>query len=165
MEFVELEKVYRQHDEQFISLLNGIRNNSITEDSLELLNRRYIPEYEPDPDDFYVYLTTTNDLAERINSRQLEKLRNDLYTFTGSIEGDFGKEYLPTAIDLQVKVGAQVMMLNNDASKRWVNGSIGRITGIRSDKGEAYIIAELADGDEVEITPYLGDLPVLCREQ
>ena len=75
MEFVELEKVYRQHDEHFISLLNAIRNNSITEESLELLNRRYIPEYEPDPDDFFVYLTTTNDLAERINSRQLEKLQ------------------------------------------------------------------------------------------
>ena len=129
MEFVEMEKIYRQHDEQFITLLNGIRNNSISEEYLKLLNRRCQPEFEPPPDDFCVYLTTTNRLAEEINIRRLAELMSRLYTFTGNIEGDFGREYLPTAIDLQVKVGAQVMMLNNDTEGRWVNGSIGKITG------------------------------------
>ena len=83
-----------------------------------------MPEFEPSPNDFYIYLTTTNRLAADINSKQLAKLKNRLHTFTGSIEGEFGEEYLPTAIDLQVKVGAQIMMLNNDAEGRWVNGSI-----------------------------------------
>jgi ATP-dependent exoDNAse (exonuclease V) alpha subunit len=159
MEFVELEKIYRQHDEQFITLLNGIRNNSITEEDLELLNRRYQPEFEPPPDDFYVYLTTTNRLAEEINSQRQAGLKGRLYTFTGSIEGDFGQEYLATKIDLQCKVGAQVMMLNNDTEGRWVNGSIGKITGITQNrKGEDVIIAELADGDEVEITPFTWEI-------
>jgi len=159
MEFVELEKIYRQHDEQFITLLNGIRNNSVTEKGLELLNRRYQPEFEPSPDDFYVYLTTTNRLAEEINSKRLAVLNGKLYTFTGSIEGDFGREYLPTKIDLQCKVGAQVMMLNNDTRGRWVNGSIGKITGITQNrKGEHVIIAELADGDEVEIAPFTWEI-------
>jgi len=159
MEFVELEKIYRQHDEQFITLLNGIRNNSITEEDLKLLNRRYQPEFEPSPDDFYVYLTTTNRLAEEINSQRLAGLKGRLYTFTGSIEGDFGQEYLATKIDLQCKVGAQVMMLNNDTEGRWVNGSIGKITGITQNrKGEEVIIAELADGDEVEITPFTWEI-------
>jgi len=159
MEFVELEKIYRQSDEEFISLLNAIRNNSITAEGLELLNQRYQPEFEPSADDFYVYLTTTNRLAEEINSRRLAALQGKLYTFTGSIEGDFGREYLPTNTELQVKVGAQVMMLNNDTGGRWVNGSIGKLTGITQNrKGDDIIIAELADGDEVEITPFTWEI-------
>jgi ATP-dependent DNA helicase PIF1 len=159
MEFVELEKIYRQSDEEFINLLNSIRNNSIAAEGLELLNRRCQPDFEPPPDDFYVYLTTTNRLAEEINSRRLAALKGRLYTFTGSIEGDFGREYLPTRIELQVKVGAQVMMLNNDTGGRWVNGSIGKITGITQNrKGEDIIIAELADGDEVDITPFTWEI-------
>jgi ATP-dependent DNA helicase PIF1 len=159
MEFVELEKVYRQHDEEFINLLNSIRNKSITEDGLELLNQRYMPEFDPSPDDLYVYLTTTNNLAEQVNSQQLAKLRTRLHTFTAEIEGDFGGEYLPTAIDLQIKIGAQIMMLNNDIDGRWVNGTIGRITRITWDRSdECSIIAELADDETVEITPYTWEI-------
>ena len=159
MEFVELEKVYRQHDEDFISLLNAIRNKSVTDDNLEFLNRRYIPEFEPSLDDFYIHLTTTNELADRINVKQLEKLRGAMYTFTGRIEGEFRKEYLPTAIDLHVKAGAQIMMVNNDASGRWVNGTVGRIVAIENQKvGEEVIIAELANGEEVKISPYTWEI-------
>lgn len=159
MEFVELEKIYRQSDEEFISLLNAIRNNSIAREGLEFLNRRCRPEFEPPPDDFYVCLTTTNRLAEEINSKRLAALKGELYTVTGNIEGDFGQEYLPTKIELQVKVEAQIMMLNNDAEGRWVNGSIGKITGIsQNGKGEDIIVAELAEGDEVEIAPFTWEI-------
>lgn len=162
LEFVELEKIYRQHDEQFITLLNAIRNNSITEEGMEMLNQRYLPEFEPSPDDRYVYLTTTNKLADEVNSKQLARLRGRPYLFTGVIEGDFGEKSLPTAVDLQVKVGAQVMMLNNDTNGRWVNGSIGKITAItQSQNGEQAIIAELADDEPdetVEITPYTWEI-------
>jgi len=159
MEFVELEKIYRQHDDQFINLLNSIRNNSIAEDGLQLLNQRYMPEFEPSSDDFYVYLTTVNKLADEINSKELAKLDGELYTFTGKIEGEFGNQYLPTAIDLQVKVGAQIMMLNNDAESRWVNGSIGKITDIiQGNAGPDVVVAELADDDIVEITPHTWEI-------
>jgi len=164
-EFIELEKVYRQHDERFLSLLNSIRNNSIAEDGLALLNQRYMPQFEPPSNDFYVYLTTTNKLAEQINSGRLEKLKGGLYTFEASIKGEFGDKYLPTAIDLQVKVGAQIMMVNNDTYGRWVNGSIGKITSITQDKdGEDIIIAELAHGEEVEIVPYTWEIFTLFVE-
>jgi hypothetical protein len=159
MELVELEKIYRQSDEQFITLLNAVRNNSVTAEGLELLNQRCQPNFEPPSDDFWVYLTTTNRLAEEINGRRLRDLKGRLYNFTGSIEGDFGQEYLPTKINLQAKVGAQIMMLNNDTRGRWVNGSIGKITDITQDReGEEVIIAELADGDEVEITPFTWEI-------
>ena len=127
MEFVELQKVYRQHDEKFIDLLNSVRNNTITEKGLALLKQRYDPQFEPAPGDFYVYLTTTNAMAETINTAQLAKQDSPPIIFTGEIEGEFGKENLPTAIDLKIKPGAQIMMLNNDIQGRWVNGSIGEV--------------------------------------
>jgi hypothetical protein len=159
MEFVELEKIYRQHDDTFIGLLNAIRNNSIAEEGLELLNTRCKPDFEPPPDEFYIYLTTTNALAEEVNNTQLTKLNGTLYTFTGRIEGEFGNEYLPTAVNLQVKGGAQIMMLNNDVEGRWVNGSIGKILDIVPGRNsEHIIIAELADGDVVEVVPYTWEI-------
>jgi ATP-dependent DNA helicase PIF1 len=93
-------------------------------------------------------------MAARINDRQLTHIRGKLHTFIGEIEGDFGNEYLPTAIELKVKIGAQIMMLNNDTEGRWVNGTIGEITGIALDKeGEHVIVADLAQSGTVEITP------------
>ncbi|OGO35797.1 MAG: AAA family ATPase [Chloroflexi bacterium RBG_16_57_8] len=158
MEFIELEKVYRQQDQDFIDLLNAIRNNSITEEGLRLLNRRCIPSFEPPPGQFYIYLTTTNDMAGQINDAQLAKLKTQLYTFKAEIEGDFGDEYLPTRIDLQVKVGAQIMMLNNDPEDRWVNGTIGQITDVVQDGVQHVIVAELAEGETVEITPFTWEI-------
>lgn len=158
MEFIELEKVYRQHDPSFIELLNSIRNKTITEEQIELLNQRCIPDFEPSPHDFYVYLVTTNEHAERVNNRQLQKLRGRTYTFHGSIEGEFGKEYLPTSIDLKLKVGAQIMMVNNDSYGRWVNGSIGRVIDVIQIEGEKLIVAELTDGSIVEILPHTWEI-------
>jgi len=68
-------------------------------------------------DDFYVYLTTTDRLAEEINSKRLAGLKDRPYTFTGSIEGDFGQEYLPTAIELQVKSPFQSYSTRTDWGK------------------------------------------------
>lgn len=158
MEFIELEKVYRQHDPYFIELLNSIRNKSITEEQLELLNKRVFPDFEPSPHDFYVYLVTTNEHAEKVNNRQLQKLRGRTYTFHGYIEGEFGREYLPTSIELKLKVGAQIMMVNNDSLGRWVNGSIGRVIDIVQIDKEKVIIAELNDGSIVEILPYTWEI-------
>ena len=159
MEFVELQKVYRQHDEKFIDLLNSVRNNTITEKGLALLKQRYNPQFEPEPGEFYVYLTTTNAMAETINAAQLAKLDSPQIIFTGEIEGEFGKENLPTAIDLKIKPGAQIMMLNNDTEGRWVNGSIGEVKGLlHNNKGEDVIIADLNDGTTVEIEPFTWEI-------
>ncbi|MFC1861316.1 AAA family ATPase [Chloroflexota bacterium] len=159
MEFVELEKVYRQQDKRFINLLNSIRNRSIAEDGLAVFNLRYKPQFEPPAGDFYVYLTTTNKLAEEINSSRLAKLKSHSYLFNAVIEGEFGKEYLPTAVELRVKPGAQVMMLNNDAGGRWVNGSIGEIAEIVADgDGEHIIIVEMSDGKTVSVTPFTWEI-------
>jgi ATP-dependent DNA helicase PIF1 len=159
MDFVELEKVYRQQDASFVDLLNSIRNKSIDEPGLARLNTRCIPDFQPPPGEFYVYLTTTNAVAEELNARRLEELKGKTYTFQATTEGDFSKEYLPTAIELQVKTGAQVMMLNNDTAGRWVNGSIGEIIRIEEyPAGEPVIIVELTDGNIAEVAPYTWEI-------
>ncbi|MBN1189855.1 MAG: AAA family ATPase [Dehalococcoidales bacterium] len=158
MEFLELEKIYRQHDPDFINLLNSIRNRSIDEEGLARLNSRYKPGFEPSTGDHYVYLTTTNEMASTVNNFQLNQLDSPLYILKGVIEGDFGKEYLPTAVDLQVKTGAQIMLLNNDADGRWVNGTIGEIDEICPDEdGNQIIVATLPDGI-AEITPFTWEI-------
>lgn len=158
MEFIELDKVYRQRDQDFIQLLNAISNNTITEDGLRRFNQRCIPDFEPPNDEMYIYLTTTNEMAGRINDDRLSKLSTDLYTFKAGVEGDFGDEYLPTKTELQVKVEAQIMMLNNDLEERWVNGTMGKIIEIDETGPYPVIVAELSSGEIVEVSPFTWEI-------
>ena len=158
MDFIELEKVYRQQDSNFVHILNSIRDNSAEEEDLDSLNRRYIPDFEPGPEDFYIYLTTTNAMAREINDREIAKLKTSAYILTGVVEGKFGSEYMPTSSELQVKVGAQIMMLNNDAAGRWVNGSVGRVTAVTMQGDEATIEAELGTGETVRVKPFTWEI-------
>ncbi|MHB8771019.1 MAG: AAA family ATPase [Syntrophales bacterium] len=156
---VELEKVYRQKDDEFVRLLNAIRNRTATEDDLALFNRRCDPEFQPPPEDCYIYLTSTNELADGINQQRLATLKGRIWTSQGVVEGDFGAEYLPTAVELRLKRGAQIMLLNNDASGRWINGTIGRVTGFVQDaEGQDMIAADLDTGEPVAIAPYRWEI-------
>ena len=160
--FVELEKIYRQQDGEFIRLLNAIRNRTVTDDDLALFNQRHDPNFTAPPGDFYIHLTSTNDLADAINEEQLAGLPGRSRKFKGLIEGEFGREYLPTALDLKLKKDAQIMLLNNDSYGRWVNGTIGRVTGFKKDKaGETLILAKTGQWRKGGNRPeHLGDLPV-----
>ena len=159
MEFIELEKVYRQHDQRFIELLNAIRNNSIDGNGLSLLNTRYLPEYDPPVGGFSLRLTTTNAMAADLNARELARLKGKLHTFKADRYGKFSDDSLPTAEELMVKAGAQVMMLNNDSSGRWVNGSMGKIAGFSKDEDVGLCIkVQLAGGEDVEVEPYTWEI-------
>lgn len=159
MEFIELEKVYRQTDVRFLSLLNAIRNNTADEDDLRAINRRYHPDFEASGDDLYICLTTTNDLARSINTQRLAALEGEVFSFEGQIRGDFDIKALPTELNLQMKEGAQVMLLNNDSLGRWINGSIGTVVDIESQEEDPDIIwVELADGEVVDVLPYRWDM-------
>jgi len=159
LEFVELEKVYRQTDSEFIRLLNTIRNRTATEDDLALINRRADPAFAPGPKDYYIHLTSTNDLADGVNKQKLDGLPGKIWTAHGFIDGEFGKEYLPTDEVLKLKKGAQIMLLNNDSAGRWINGTVGRVTGfIRGEDGDGAILARLETGGKVEIEPYRWEI-------
>jgi len=157
--FVELETVYRQTDDEFIRLLNTIRNRTATEADIALINRRYDPAFEAPKKDYYIYLTSTNVLADGINEERLARLPGKVWMSRGTIQGQFGAEYLPAAVDLRLKRGAQIMLLNNDTYGRWINGTIGRVTGFDADEnGQDLIIAHLESGEEVAIAPYTWEI-------
>jgi ATP-dependent DNA helicase PIF1 len=155
MEFLELEKVYRQKDDDFVRLLNTIRNRTVTDDDLVKFNTRCDPQFEAPDGSFYLWLTSTNALADTINEKRLAELPGKAWKAGGAIVGDFGKEYLPTAVDLKLKKGAQIMLLNNDSLGQWINGTIGKIKKFeKDDDGEDVIVAELDNGDTARISPY-----------
>ncbi|WP_353684536.1 AAA family ATPase [Thermodesulfovibrio sp. 3907-1M] len=158
-EFIELEKVYRQSDIQFLEILNSIRNNTVNDEIIERLNKRVNPDFEPGEDDFYVYLTTTNKMAEKINSEKLSKIKSKEFKYYGFIDGEFNEQDLPTSRELILKVDSQVMLLNNDTKGRWINGDIGKIVEIKLRKTEPDIISvELQNGETVEVTPFTWEM-------
>jgi ATP-dependent exoDNAse (exonuclease V) alpha subunit len=160
LEVVELEKVYRQKDQEFVTLLNRIRNNSVEPADIKHLNSRFDASSKPPSDDFYISLTTTNKNADELNDRQLLDLEGKMHNRKAEVKGDFVKEYFPTAPKLQFKLGAQIMLLNNDPKKRWVNGSIGVIEAVKTNRdGDEYINVRLHDNDRlVSVEPFAWEV-------
>lgn len=156
---IDLSEIYRQVDDEFISLLNAIRHNEADEKDLALLNRRFLPGFVPSEDNFFVYLTTTNAAADRINTYQLERVEGKEFCFQARREGTFDERSLPTKDFLQFKTGAQVMLLNNDPNGQWVNGSIGKVISVAEDLAETDMIqVELEEGKVVEVGPFTWEM-------
>ncbi len=156
LEIIELDKIYRQKDEDFINLLGLVRNRSVTDEYLRVLNNRVDPQFKPTGDDFYIYLTTTNALADNINQEYLNEIDEESFRSNGEITGQFDLKHLPTQQSLEVKAGSQVMLLNNDVYGRWVNGSIGKVAFIDDETGS--IEVELTDGQSVDVRPYTWEM-------
>ena len=127
---IELTKVYRQKDQEFIGVLNGIRLNQVSSEQVALLNELVDPTFSPPEDDFYITLTATKALSARINKERLESLEGKLYTASASIMGQFSERIFPTERFLEFKIGAQVMLINNDPEQRWANGTLAKITNV-----------------------------------
>jgi GTPase SAR1 family protein len=127
---IELTKVYRQKDQEFIGVLNGIRLNKVSSEQVALLNELVDPTFSPPEDDFYITLTATKALSARINKERLESLEGKLYTASASIMGQFSERIFPTERFLEFKIGAQVMLINNDPEQRWANGTLAKITNV-----------------------------------
>jgi len=129
---IELKHIYRQKNEDFIKILNEIRNDNLSEASAKTLNERYNPTFSPKKDDGYITLTTHNNRANAINNLELEKLKTKTSFFKADISGKFNENSFPNDEKLALKVGAQVMFIKNDSSqeKRYYNGKIGIITDI-----------------------------------
>ena len=144
MEFIELETVYRQKDEDFIELLNSVRDKSINGQLLHKLNSKLDKNYQPEGN--CIVLTATNKSADEINKKELQKIDQFEAVFESEVSGDFKVKDYPTDDILMLKEGAQVMFLNNDSKKRWVNGSIGKVISVTEGVGAE---VELGDGKKV----------------
>ena len=156
IEFIECERIYRQRDAEFIEILNQIRKGVVEDKTLELLNERVIPDFVPEEDDFFVYLTATNFRADSINLSRLNNLKGRVFEFEGRIKGRVEKDDLPSPLILRIKKKAQVMLVANDPEGRWVNGDLGRVKYI--DENEKVIGIELERGYEVDVSPYRWDI-------
>ena len=159
LEIIELTRVFRQRDRDFVQLLNRVRKKSLEVSDLERLNQRVDPHFDPPDGEGYITLTGTNRKAGLINRDRLGGLAAPEHRFDAVIEGAFGREYYPTEAQLRFKAGAQVMLLNNDGAQRWVNGSIGVIEGVQIGGGEAYVLVRLADSSRrVRVEPHEWEL-------
>jgi ATP-dependent exoDNAse (exonuclease V), alpha subunit - helicase superfamily I member len=138
---IELQKVYRQSDPVFINILDRIRNKTVGNDELSTLNGRCFPQFEPKSEDMYITLATRRDQVDYINEKKLAELQGEEFISPGAIEGDFPESSLPTQLNLSIKEQAQVIFIDNDPERRWVNGTIGRVSGI-DNSGNIYVLLE-----------------------
>ncbi len=148
--YIELRHIYRQQDENFVSLLNAVRDGQVTEPILQTLNSHYRPAFNPPDDENWITLTTHNHQAAQLNSRKLEALPSPPVVFQATIKGEFPELSYPTEAQLTLKVGAQVMFCKNDPSqaKAYYNGRIGRIIKIENSK-----VTVLCDNERIEVGP------------
>ena len=146
---IELTKVYRQSDTAFIGVLDHVRTNKVTTSDLQLLNT-CVGQDLTDGNGMFVTLATHRDIVDNINQQNLNDIEGDPIHFIGEIRGEFPESSLPTPLDLELKVGAQVIFIKNDQDKRWVNGTIGTVIGIDIDGGD-YITVITDEGKEWDV--------------
>lgn len=151
-EIIELKKVYRQEEGEFLDLLNQIRSDDVDWDTIEDLNRRYIPDFKAPEGEKWIRLVTHNLQADRINEASLAKLPGKARVYTAKMSGDFPEYSNPADMELSLKTGAQVMFLRNDSSgeSRYYNGMIGEVTEL---KENAVTVMSASDGAIIEVKP------------
>lgn len=142
--YIEFEKIHRQTNNDFIRVLNEIRNDCLSPESFHMLEKRYDPLFTPASEDNYIVLTTHNYKADRINTGELDKLKGKTYKFEAKIEGEYPERNYPTEPVLELKPGAKVMFLRNDTeASRFYNGKTGVVNKIEGDR-----IVVCCEGDE-----------------
>jgi hypothetical protein len=133
--YIELDRIFRQSDNEFISILNNLRVNRITEEDIASLN-----EYYHSPEDLYettgiITLTTHNYRADDMNSRALRSLDSDSKFFEATITGDFPESMYPVLQKLELRTGAQIMFTRNDSEEgAYYNGKLANVTRISGDE-------------------------------
>mgnify|MGYP000590007849 FL=1 len=147
---VELRKVYRQRDAQFISLLDHIRTSHVSDSDLRLLNAQVNAEIGTEEGRLSITLSGRRDTVDYINEKQLNTLPDEPTIFYGHIEGEFPESSLPSPIELEVKTGAQVLFIKNDKERRWVNGTLGTIIGF-GDEQDGIIYVRTEDGRDFDV--------------
>lgn len=152
---VSLTTVFRQlGDDRMTAILNEIREGVLLGHAQEQLNARADKDFVPPDDEFWLTLAPTNRLVTARNRQQLERLTGDEFVHQAKISGDLSLFDPPVEETLRFKVGAQVMMLNNDQGDRWVNGSIGRVVGVGYDRYGAVVEVEFPDGSCADVAPF-----------
>lgn len=143
--YIELKKIYRQNEQEFIELLNRVRINKLNQNELNILNSKFNPTFSPTENANYITLATHNKIVESTNLSKLAELPSEIQLFEATITNDFPDNIMPTDRVLQLKEGAQIMFIKNDKPKRIYNGKIAKINKIEDQK----ITAEYEDRGEI----------------
>jgi len=151
--YIELKTIFRQSDETFIEILNNLRENKLTTENKALLNKFFKPRFEPQNEEGYIYLTTHNAKADTKNYDELKKINTESYYFEAVVTDNFPEFLYPVEAILELKIGAQIMMIKNDtnADRNFFNGKIGRVTTIKENK---IFVTFTGEDQEVEIARY-----------
>ena len=129
--YIELDHVFRQSNIDFVEILNQVRNNTLTPQSLQMLNTRYLPEFKADEQkEYYIVLSTHNRKVDAINQREMDALPGKVYHYSATIKDTFPESMYPMDETLTLKLGARVMFTKNDSSaeKRYYNGKLGVVS-------------------------------------
>jgi ATP-dependent exoDNAse (exonuclease V) alpha subunit len=148
--FHELEKVYRQKEQHFLDLLNGIRTKSLTDEMLNRLNEQVIPENTREIAPGEMYLAGRNAKVDEINTLMLGRLESPMISFKAKVRGAMKESAYPTDEILHLKVGAQVMFVVNDSGGQRVNGTLGTVVAIQ----KKMVMVQIFDGELVEVAPH-----------
>ena len=101
---VELNHIYRQNDEDFINILNQVRNNKLDKKNADMLNQRFLPDFNPDDKEGFITLTTHNSQADEINEQKLSLIKSKTLSFEAEIKGIFPENAYPTKEILELKL-------------------------------------------------------------
>lgn len=143
---IELNKIHRQRDAEFTSMLNDIRTGNPSDQTLERLNRRLDPGFEPPSGEYWIRLTTHNHQSDAINREKMDALKGKSMIFKAEIDGNYPESAYPAETELRLKKGAQVMFTRNDTSgnSMYFNGKIGTVTSL-----DPEIIVTDENGNEI----------------
>jgi len=155
-----LEQQYRQtNDEDYVTILNGIRAGVLTRNQLDKLQNR--AGAQSDPSAARTRLLTTNADVDAINLEHLDELKGKTHAYEMETSG--GKQYVKSLMKsclapqtLLLKQGAVVMCIKNSQEKKYVNGSLGVVIGFESNTD--YPRVELTNGKVIIIKPDTWEL-------
>jgi ATP-dependent DNA helicase PIF1 len=149
-----LTEQHRQDDADFLSVLSAIRANNVSEEHIDYINSREI-DLEGMPDNI-TKLYSHNVDVDRVNNTELAKLEEEVKTFQMAGSGNdkiveiLKKGCLSPEV-LQLKIGAVVMCTKNNPKERFVNGTLGTVTGYEEFSG--YPIIQTQNGRSIVVAP------------
>lgn len=153
-----LDEQHRQDDEDFLEVLNALRGGDVRRRHAESLLERVGTHLA---DDNITELHTTNIDVDVINQRRIRELKGDTHYYDMTTTGSENyvaslKRSCLAQERLALKKGALVMAIKNSSERKYVNGSLGIVTGF--EKVSDYPIVEFRSGRTVTMQPESWEL-------
>lgn len=145
---VELTKIFRQTEPEFINVLNHIRNYQVTAEELDILSELKDRKISQSFDNEYIHICTHKADVESINA---DKLGNEgIRIYDVEIKDKFPESSMPCDLHLKLRVGARIMSLVNEPTKGYYNGMLGYVIAL----DENSVSARMDNGKTIKFERY-----------